>query len=98
MSRFKPNVRDDLKKEFLLATKTILKEEISKNLSTLESNKIRIVNSFNKYIDYISPFYPTFETEAKKEVRDEIIALRSKLQNCYNKLGLDNNLPEDFFR
>lgn len=76
---------EPLKADFIRATKTILKAQISNNLTTLEGNRKDIVETYNKLIAYIGVNIGTANTADKAAYEKEIDYARSKLGECLVK-------------
>lgn len=95
MSTFKPDTHRKLKEEFIKQTKLVLKEQISKNPDKLQEYKVKIIEAFNNYIQYIFTFYNLFDSVNKKEINSEIVTQREKLSRCFGALGIKNSLPQN---
>lgn len=82
-----------LKTEFDNACKTILKTNISKNPDTLNSNRDRIILSYNNLLICICKLYSKSNNSDKKILDNIFISCKSKIEKCFVKLNCNYLVP-----
>lgn len=95
MSSYKPSEHKGYGDKFLTSTKLILKQNISKNPSTLANQRDRIIRAYNEYIGYISVYFESFDTQSQTDASNEIKSFREKLVACFSAFQINQPLPTD---
>lgn len=88
MTEFDQGTYKQLKDDFVLVSKRILKENLSKNPETLKKYKREIINEHNCLLSYIIHYYGDFDTQHKIKYKTELIYIRKKITACFENLGL----------
>lgn len=86
---------ENLKTEFITASKRILKENISTNPEKLAEYKHDIIEAYNKCIDYVNNKWQSLDTSVQTSVYADLTYLKRKLTDCLNKLNLNFELPSN---
>lgn len=87
---------DLLREEFSNATKTVLKENISKNIETLNKNRDRITSTYNKLVTSIKNSLSNESSENQAILKTWLSWARGKLIRSYEVLHCDYFIPENF--
>lgn len=79
--------------KFLLVTKRILKEDISKNLTTLREYRWQIIEAYNIYLQFAADNCLKVQPQNKQKFQDKLTSVRNKFEACLNSLGCSYILP-----
>lgn len=85
----------NLREEFIKATKTVLKENISSNPSTLDANRDRITNAYNLLINEIRHVYPKSTEKDKSTLIQLFNTSREKVARAYATLNCPYYIPDN---
>lgn len=88
---------EEIKKEFLNATRRILERELSKNPTTLQSQESDLFTSYNHIIKTAHGAFNKLNDRRKAEVQLQLFNLRDKLRLCIDKLGLVVDFSDNVF-
>lgn len=84
-----------LREEYNNALKTVLKENISRNPLTLNTNKIRIVNAYNNLILEIRTLSPLVNDADKAVLKELFVKCKDRLRRAFVVLNCDYCVPDD---
>lgn len=87
---------EKLRDEFSNATKTVLKENIPKNIETLNKNRDRITKSYNNLTLGIKNIYSTESIQNQDILKNWLEWARAKVVRSYEVLNCDYYVPENF--
>lgn len=85
-----------LREEFTNAVKTVLKENISKNIETLNNNRDRITISYNNLVSGIKLNFSKEKPQNQEILNSWLIWARSKVVRSYEVLNCNYYVPENF--
>lgn len=91
------NIEEEIKIEvdkFTLIAKRILKENISKNLATLNNYKNDILKGYNAYVLFAKSKYT--DKNSKEKLNASLNIIKTKLEACLTKLNCNPIIPENF--
>lgn len=88
---------NDFKVKFIVASKTVLQDRQSDNIDTRIKQKNNIINAYNNFIEYASYNYNSRDAENKLRYDTEIIYVKKKLQQCFEKFNVQYQLSSDKF-
>lgn len=97
MSDFNKEIYNEIKQNFLLIAKRILKKELSTNKDTLKRYESDIVASYNDITAHLNTFFEKYDKDFDEFLRNEIIYIREKTLKCFGKLDIRIKLPNDLF-
>lgn len=95
MSEFSNDKYKDLVTTFTLASKRVLKKELSRNKGKHIEYMTILTESYNDLTKYIYEFYDQFNTDNRSVLKSNWIQLRDKLNQCFSKILTDYSLPTD---
>lgn len=87
---------EGLREEFNNATKTVLKENISKNIETLNSNRDRITKSYNHLISSSKNTLPNESQQNQDILKTWLPWARARIVRSYEVLNCNYLVPENF--
>lgn len=88
---------EELKKNFIKATRRILERDLSKNPTTLQSQEHDLFNSYNCIIKTAQGAFTKLDERKQAECQLQLYNIRDKLRICINKLGVVLDLPNNAF-
>lgn len=83
-----------LKTSFILATKKVLKKNISKNNDKLKEYEEEIIATHDAISDYIAPFFGKFNNTDQQFYRSELIYIRDKTLKCFGALNCKKKVSQ----
>lgn len=86
---------DKLLDEFKKIQKRILKANLSNNPNTLERYRIDIINSNNKFINYVTPRYAAANRQLQVLTDNSLEYVRKQLIRCLDALDCEYEISED---
>lgn len=89
MSEFDRDQYKNLKEEFIRVSKRIIKENLSTVPATLQKYRADIIIVHNALMSYIIHFYPKFDIPHKQQYKNELIYIRRKIIDCFEKLNIE---------
>lgn len=84
---FDAKLFEKYKKDFIKATKKVLKEKISKNPEKLKEYETEIIKLHDVISAYIAPYYDKFNSNDQAIYRNELVYIRDKTLKCFGALN-----------
>lgn len=85
---------ENLKAEFILVTKRIIKEKLSTNPDTLSRYYLEIVDIHDTIVSFVVKFFNSLDNTNRAYFRNELIYIRDKTLQCFGKLSIDSGLSK----
>lgn len=95
MSRFSNDTYKDLLNIFNLATKRVLKKELSRNKNKHIEYTTILTESYNDYLKYIFQYFDQFDSNNQSILKSNLLQVRDKLNQSFSKILTKFNLPTE---